>query len=79
MLVRRTVEERLARSRIPFRKTKRAERIPGYDQASDFFAPDEFNPSVIIEAKITGDDGTARDKVARIERLNQYARCASPQ
>ena len=48
MLVRRTVEERLARSRIPFRKTKRAERIPGYDQAPDFFAPDEFNPSVIV-------------------------------
>ena len=65
------IEEHLARSRIPFRKTKRAERIPGYDQAPDFFVPDEFNPSVVIEAKITGDDGTARDKVARIERLTR--------
>jgi hypothetical protein len=26
----------------------------------------EFNPQVIIEAKITEDDGTARDKVTRI-------------
>jgi hypothetical protein len=26
-------------------------------------------PAVIIEAKITGDDGTARDKVTRIEKL----------
>ena len=65
------IEERLARARITFRKTKRAERIPGYDQAPDFFVPDEFNPSTVIEAKITGDDGTARDKVARIERLTR--------
>ena len=65
------IEERLARARITFRKTKRAERVPGYDQAPDFFVPDEFNPSIVIEAKITGDDGTARDKVARIERLTR--------
>ena len=63
------IEDRLSRAQIPFRKTKRAERVPGYEQAPDFFVPDEFNPSILIEAKITGDDGTARDKVARIERL----------
>ena len=65
------IEEHLARARIAFRKTKRAERVPGYDQAPDFFVPDEFNPTIVIEAKITGDDGTARDKVARIERLTR--------
>ncbi len=65
------IEEHLTRARIAFRKTKRAERVPGYEQAPDFFVPDEFNPSVVIEAKITGDDGTARDKVARIERLTR--------
>ena len=65
------IEEHLVRARIVFRKTKRAERVPGYDQAPDFFVPDEFNPSVLIDAKITGDDGTARDKVARIERLTR--------
>ena len=65
------IEEHLSRARIAYRKTKRAERIPGYDQAPDFFVPDEFNPSVVIEAKITGDDGTARDKVTRIERLTR--------
>jgi hypothetical protein len=37
----------------------------------DFFVPTEFSPSVIIEAKISGDDGTSRDKVARIIRLAQ--------
>jgi hypothetical protein len=63
------IEERLTRSRITFRKTKRAERIPGFDQAPDFIIPDEINPAVIIEAKITGDDGTARDKATRIEKL----------
>ena len=65
------IEEHLARARIVFRKTRRAERVPNFDQAPDFFVPDEFNPSIVIEAKITGDDGTARDKVARIERLTR--------
>jgi hypothetical protein len=63
------IEERLSSARIPFRKTKRAERVSGFDQAPDFFIPDELAPTVIIEAKITGDDGTARDKVSRILRL----------
>lgn len=63
------IEERLARANITFRKTRRAERIAGFEQAPDFFAPTEFAPSVIVEAKITGDDGTARDKVSRILRL----------
>ncbi len=63
------IEERLSHSQITFRKTKRAERIPGFEQAPDFIVPDEVNPVVVIEAKITGDDGTARDKVTRIERL----------
>ena len=63
------IEAQLQDARIPFRKTGRAERVPGFDQAPDFFIPDEIVPGVIIEAKITGDDGTARDKVARILRL----------
>lgn len=63
------IEDQLSAARIPARKTKRAERVPGFDQAPDFFIPDEVAPAVIIEAKITGDDGTARDKVARILRL----------
>jgi hypothetical protein len=63
------IEERLHRMRITARKTKRAERIPGFEQAPDFLIPTEFDPTVVIEAKITGDDGTARDKVTRIEKL----------
>ena len=43
---------------ISARKTKRAERVPGFDQAPDFIVPDEIAPKVIIEA-ITNDDGTA--------------------
>lgn len=65
------IEAQLRAARISFRKTRRAERIPGFDQAPDFFVPTEFSPSVIIEAKISGDDGTSRDKVARIIRLAQ--------
>lgn len=63
------IEERLHRARITFRKTKRAERIPGFEQAPDFFVPTEFAPVAVIEAKITRDDGTARNKVTRIEKL----------
>ncbi|UGB46593.1 RNA-binding protein [Frateuria edaphi] len=63
------IESELAKAGITFRKTMRAERVPEFDQAPDFFVPTEVCPGVIIEAKITGDDGTARDKVARILRL----------
>ena len=68
------IEEMLAKDGISFRKTRRAERLAGFDQAPDFIIPDEFSPRVIIEAKITADDGTARDKVARILRLCQMAK-----
>ncbi len=63
------VEDQLRHAGITYRKTKRAERLPGFGQASDFCIPDEVAPVVIIEAKITSDDGTARDKVARIKEL----------
>lgn len=63
------IEERLSRSGISFRKTKRAERIAGFDQAPDFIVPSEYNPQIVIEAKLTEDDGTARDKVTRIQHL----------
>lgn len=59
----------LTAARVSFRETKRAERIAGFDQAPDFIIPDEFNPVALIEAKLTEDDGTARDKVARVQRL----------
>ncbi|RII26929.1 MAG: hypothetical protein CXR30_16015 [Geobacter sp.] len=63
------VEQRLREAGVSYRKTGRAERIPGFGQAPDFCIPDEINPVVIIEAKITSDDGTARDKVTRMKEL----------
>jgi hypothetical protein len=63
------IEDVLSKAGVSFRKTKRAERIAGFDQTPDFIIPSEFNPQVIIEAKITEDDGTARDKVTRIQHL----------
>lgn len=68
-VVESAVEAVLAKGGVSNRKTKRAERITGFDQAPDFIIPNEFNPSVIIEAKLTEDDGTARDKVARVQNL----------
>lgn len=72
------VENVLDKAGISYRKTKRAERIPGFDQAPDFIVPNEFNPKVVIEAKITEDDGTARDKVTRIQHLGELSLAGQP-
>ncbi len=69
----RAIEDVLTKASISFRKTKRAERIEGFDQMPDFIIPSEFNPQIIIEAKITEDDGTARDKVTRIQHLGELS------
>ena len=68
-IVENAIEDVLTRAGISFRKTRRAERLPGFDQAPDFVTPNEFNPQVVIEAKLTEDDGTARDKVTRVQHL----------
>ncbi len=39
------------------------------DQAPDFLVPDQFQPVVLLEAKLAEDDGTARDKVTRVQHL----------
>lgn len=67
------IEDVLTKAGLSFRKTKRAEKIPGFDQTPDFILPSEFNPQVVIEAKITEDDGTARDKVTRIQHLAELS------
>jgi hypothetical protein len=67
------IEAVLSDAGISFRKTRRAERLPGFDQAPDFIVPDEFNPQIVIEAKLTEDDGTARDKVTRIQHLGSLS------
>jgi len=60
------------------RQPKRAEKIAGFDQTPDFIIPDEYNPQVVIEAKVTEDDGTARDKVTRVQHLDTISRQRSP-
>jgi hypothetical protein len=56
------IEIMLTRAGINCRKTKGVERIERFDQTPDFIIPSEFNLPIIIEAKITEDDGTARNK-----------------
>jgi hypothetical protein len=63
------IKDVLTAGKVSFRESKRAERIAGFDQVPDFIIPDEFNPVALIEAKLTEDDGTARDKVSRVQRL----------
>jgi hypothetical protein len=72
-VIEKAVKDRLREAGISFRETSRAERIAGFDQMPDFIVPDEWNPRIVIEAKITEDDGTARDKVTRIQHLAEIA------
>lgn len=61
------IEERFD---VPFiaELARREKQIP------DFVVPSEYNPQVVIEAKITEDDGTARDKVTRVQHLAELSR-----
>jgi len=70
-LIENAVEELLDLHGIDGRATRDRESVPGFVQAPDFLIPSE-NAKVIIEAKLTEDDGTARDKVARVQTLRQY-------
>ena len=67
------IENLLSRHGITNQRVRSTERIPGFDQAPDFIIPSVANPVVIIEAKITEDDGTARDKVTRIQHLREMS------
>ena len=77
-LVENAIEEVLSGAGVSFRKTNRAERLPGFDQAPDFVIPNELNPQVVIEAKLTEDDGTARDKVTRVQHLGALSVADQP-
>lgn len=72
------IEQVLGDAGISYRKTKRAEKIPGFDQAPDFVVPDQFAPQVIIEAKVAEDDGTARDKITRVQHLGHLSAAGEP-
>ena len=78
-LVENAIENELTRASISYRKTARAERLPDFDQAPDFMIPNEFNPQVVIEAKLTEDDGTARDKVTRVQHLGTLSMEGRPE
>ncbi len=77
-VVENAIEDVLHRAGISYRKTRRAERLEGFDQAPDFVVPNEFNPKVVIEAKLTEDDGTARDKVTRVQHLGALSTQGQP-
>jgi len=68
------VESELEDAGVPHYRTEATEEIEGINQAPDFIIPSKDNPQVVIEAKITGDDGTARDKVTRVQRLKTLSR-----
>lgn len=77
-IVENAIEDVLSREGVSYRKTRRAERLQGFDQAPDFVIPNELNPQVVIEAKLTEDDGTARDKVTRVQHLESLSLLGQP-
>src|SRR5262245_49975718 len=68
-LVESAIETVLTDAGISFQKTKRADRVIGFDQTPDFIVLDQFNPQIVIEAQLTEDDCTARDKITRVQHL----------
>src|SRR5207302_1348355 len=68
-IVEQAVIDELETAKVPYHKTGRAEAVPGFDQAPDFLIPNKEDPRAVIEAKLTQDDGTARDKITRVQHL----------
>jgi hypothetical protein len=56
---------------ISYHESRIAERFEDMDQAPDFLVPNASEPLAVIEAKLAEDDGTARDKVTRIQHLGE--------
>jgi hypothetical protein len=72
-LIENAVQELLTEHDIDGRATRYREKVPGFKQAPDFLIPsDPKVTEIIIEAKLTEDDGTARDKAARVQALRSY-------
>jgi hypothetical protein len=64
----------LAASGIEARQIRRREIVETFEQAPDIIAPYYgaiSDVEVVIEAKLAEDDGTARDKVARVKTLRE--------
>ena len=72
-IIEEVVENILATAGIRFYKTRRIDQVPGFDQAPDFLIPSRETPEVVIEAKLCQDDGTARDKVTRVQHLREWS------
>jgi len=70
-LLQGAVRSVLDTSRVPYHESGIAERFEDMDQAPDFLLPTAPAPAAVIEAKLAEDDGTARDKVTRIQHLGE--------
>jgi hypothetical protein len=70
-LLQGAVRSVLDTSRVPYHESRIAQRFEDMDQAPDFLLPTAAEPAAVIEAKLAEDDGTARDKVTRIQHLGE--------
>jgi hypothetical protein len=72
------IDDVLTGAGISYRKAWRAKRLPGFDQTPYFVIPSEINPQVVVEAKLTQCDRTARDKVTRVQHLGALSMAGQP-
>jgi hypothetical protein len=72
-LVEDAIIRELKTAGVAYYRTGQAEKIAGFDQAPDFLVPDPGATKTVIEAKLTQDDGTARDKVTRVQHLDRLS------
>ena len=63
------VENVLCQAGISHRRTKLGDVLEGLFLAPDFVVPNGVSPQAVIEATPAEDDGTARDKVTRVQYL----------
>ena len=63
------VEDVLTRAGVSHRRTRLGEVLLGSCLTPDFVVPNAVRPYVVIDAAHAADDGTARDRVTRVEYL----------
>ena len=78
-IVENAIEDVLCRERVSYPKTKTRRVAGGLRPKPDFVVPNEFNPQVVIEAKLTEDVGAARDKVTRVQHLGTLSMAGRPE
>lgn len=73
-LLERPLQKLFSDNGVPYYRSARTEKIPGFPIAPDFLVPSKEVPELVVEAKMADNGGTARDKAARIHSLSEVTK-----